>query len=381
MKKILTYIAASLALAACQSETIVDEQVQEADNVLKVEMPKLVRLGDAGRTTSRSSLNYDKFNGTYMHFAWNDADKVGVFAASQEHPQVLEMKLKSGGENELRREMELVDPALEFNIKANTAYVAFFPYADHSGDYLIPVDYTKQTQASNVDMSLYYEASTPEQKATYLASEKAASAHLGAKDFLCSPVVTTTHNKGALFPMQRMGVVLRFFLKVPANEVFDELQLITPKDEFTLKANMNVSSQSLKSTKSQTTVSLQFNSFDFSLDGENKPFELNKTNFDYYNNKYTGYIIAYMMIAPIDLKDVNCMLYLVGHDKANPEAKHYYKASNLSAPNYTFAGNDFFQWSPTTGPDQPIEFKAVEIQQWEQDKDGFKNEGGGTGSW
>lgn len=379
MKKIITYIAASLALAACQSEAIVDEQIQEADNTLRVEMPALVRLSDEGTISSRSTLNYDKFNGTYMHFAWSDNDKVGVFAASSKHPQAVKMDLAPGTESELVREMEVADKTLGFNIEARTPYVAFFPYMDHYGDYLIPVDYTGQTQAQNVDMSLYYVASTPEQKATYLASEKAASAHLGAKDFLCSPTIKTSNNRGGLFPMKRMGVVLRFFLKVPKNEVFDELQLITPKNEFTLQANMNVNSQSLEPTKSQTAVSLKFNSFDFSMTAGTPDVVTNFYKSPTTGN-YTGYIIAYMMIAPIDLNNVNCMLYLVGHAKGGSE-KHYYKATNLSAPKYTFHGNDFFQWSPTTGPDQPIEFKAVSIQQWEEDITGYSNNGGGTGGW
>ena len=98
----------------------------------------------------------------------------------------------------------------------------------------------------------------------------------------------------------------------------------------------------------------------------------------YYNN--AGYIVSYMMIAPIDLSDADDIsIYLKGHDGSGT---YYFKSQGeLEKPNLT--ANMFYQWtSGDNNGDPAIVFDHISVQDWERDVIYSNGEGGtGTGTW
>ena len=108
--------------------------------------------------------------------------------------------------------------------------------------------------------------------------------------------------------------------------------------------------------------------------------DLRNEDSDYYY-KGAGYIVTYMMVAPIDLRDAEeISIYLKGHDGVGNS--HYYKSKGkLEKPNLT--ANMFYQWTSADNSDNAaIVFDKITVQDWEKDVI-YSNgeEGTGTSTW
>lgn len=386
MKTSITYIAALLLLAACSSENIVIEPATDtAEEVagigVRIEAP--VGLGD--EFISRASLTYDDAN-DIMAFKWDDADLLGVFTYNDHSQQLPFKQLKDDRNTPLLRYFETNDNKVVVDPKS--PYVACLPYLSGQNDYTkIPVSYTGQRQIEPVDFSNYWNDKNDK---AYKDSQPKASAHLTDYDYLCSGVTTSDDNGSILFDLKRMGAVVRFWIRIDPknNYVYDELQLVNNSKAFTTEATMNAETQELTPTATGKShvMTLKLGAENIGWDMSVKDNDGTKSTtpfYDYYNGTYTGYIMAYMMLAPINLQgdDVeNCELYLVAHEKEYSENKHYFKATGLSKPN--LQPNSFYKWTIVPGEDTPIEFSTIKVEEW-RNGTSFDNgdNGAGTGSW
>lgn len=402
MKKFYIYILASLIFASCTSESIVaDVQEKEEEipqpvdeSATTVRLDPITVSGDPG---SRAYLFYDKVFSTVFSFEWNGGESLGVFAYDSQHPQQIEFKLvdeQSDSSNSLSR---MIKPAKDGvnPLTKNTYYVAYFPYNSGFSNYTnIPIDYRNQVQAGHVDMSVYFDA-TPTNKDkynTYLTSEKSASSHLSNYDYLCTSPQTTNYKSGINFSLKRVGAISRFYCKVKSGLVYDSLQFYNPKMDFDVVGTIDASKsagEALTATKTAHTMSLKFGTwngldvsgFDMTLKADSEPED--GTYFDYYNNTYTPYLVAYLMMAPADFSSSTVgasTLYLFAHEKGDKDKKHYFKAELASKPNIT--NNSLYRWSPKPDVDDPIEFEEITVEQWREGTQLTNGDGGnGTSGW
>lgn len=398
MKKLYIFFTILLTLTACSSENnAIDNEGPEVEPVvevkgIQVELTDPVGLGDENIT--RSTIVYDDTK-DIMAFKWGDTDCIGVFTYTDpEHSQQKRFSQINAPENTDHLRAFQTD---EQKLKVNTdyKYVSCFPYFEsHPTNYTnIPVSYLGQRQTKPVDFSNYWNNKNDE---GYKESQKEASAHLPAYDFQCTGVTKPTPTGGIHFKMNRMGAIVRFWIKLKQeyNFVYDELQLVNSTKQFTTMGTMNAANAAttaLTPTGQSHVVNLQLGE---KLGEKNKGFDMTEqalgTNglpttpfYDYYNDKYTGYLMLYMMLAPIDLTgdDVeNCFIYLVAHEKDHPENKHYFKSGPLSKPN--LKPNTFYKWSPTPGEDTPIEMESIKVEVWREGTT-FSNgdNGSGTEKW
>lgn len=390
MNKTITYIAALLLLTACSSENIViepatDTAEETAGIGVRIEAP--VGLGD--EFISRASLIFDDAK-DIMAFQWGNDDCIGVFTYNKDDAEHSSQQKFSQIEGDPRN----TDPLLRYFetndnkvvVDPNSKYVACLPYfANHPVNYTnIPVSYTGQRQTKPVDFSNYWNNKNDE---AYKTSQQAASAHLSKYDYLCTGITTPKSDGSILFNLNRMGAIVRFWIRInpKKNFVYDELQLVNKSKEFITEATMNAEAKTLTPTatgKSHVmTLKLGEENVGFDMTDQTNDGTKSTTPFyDYYNGKYTGYIMAYMMLAPIDLQgdDVeNCELYLVAHERGT-ENKHYFKATGLSKPN--LQQNSFYKWTIVPEEDNPIEFSDITVEEWRNGTT-FENNGAGTGTW
>ncbi len=393
MKRLFTYIATLLLFAACTSEEAVIDNVT-AENVAcilaEIEHPE--GFGDA--LVSRATLVYDDTK-NIMAFKWDDEDHIGVFTkndspnhrAQQKYTQVL----NDPANTDNVRAFQTPDGAVHVN--KNYQYVSYFPYSDYVTDYAnVPVDYTGQLQTDPVDFSYYWYDSNDE---AYKASQPKASAHLPKYDYLCTGVTDPTPTGGIYFKLNRMGAIVRFWLVIDSkyNYVYDEMQLVNNTKMFTTKATMDAENLTLTPTEQSHIINLKFGNagagFDLTEMG-NDGTRSTSPFYDWYNDEYTGYILAYMMLAPIDLKGTsetptdpgyveNSFVYLVAHEKGT-DIKHYFKSSGLAKPN--LKANDFYNWTIYPNEDTPIEVSEITVEQWREGTT-FDNgsNGSGTETW
>jgi hypothetical protein len=174
------------------------------------------------------------------------------------------------------------------------------------------------------------------------------------------------------FEFKRIGAVVRFYLKSPREMVYDGLQLVARGKKFILTGILEAEQRVIVPF---TTSNAMFLEFSPTLD-MSKP---KSTSADYYYNN-AGYIVSYMMIAPIDLSDAeNISIYLKGHIG---NTTYYYKSrGELEKPNLT--ANKFYQWtSADNSDDAAIIFDEIAVQDWERDVT-YDNgeEGTGTSIW
>ncbi len=414
MKKIFIYFATAMMLASCSSEeNVADDKNKPIENPFPdyngvvATMPDVEFVGDDDPQT-RASLTYD-FNKKIMKSTWTEGDVVGVYPLedegvtlpieqSSQQPWKLDPNTPLVvGESSVTGMFVGADASVQA-LEANARYISYFPYTTYDGTYdKIPVSYRNQRQDVNVNVNAYYNRNASTQNMDdYLASEPLASAHLGAYDYLVSNAIAHP-NGGAHFVYTRLGSIARFFIKVPARNVYDALIFYNSRANFVLDAEMSVAEKKLIPKETGHSMILQLGGNGFDLTNP----ETNPTSF----NGEKGYIIAYLMSAPmVNLKSLEmdpCTLYLLGHmdiseddynnlsssDKLVYEkigencyrTKTYYKNS-VDLSKFNLEQNKVQQWSPTLGPDKPIEFQSISVQQWKEET-GFDNEGKGTETW
>lgn len=415
MKKIFIYFATAMMLASCSSESSVTEEVDKPGenpfpeyNGVVATLPDVEFEGDDDPVT-RATLIYD-YEKKLMKASWKQGDEVGVYPITANG--------KNLSVNQSKQQKWIVDPetplientssvtgvfvSADVNIKALESYakyISYYPYTSAGESYdAIPVSYRNQKQMQNVNVNAYYSRSKDDNLNVYKASEILASAHLGAYDYLVSDAIATP-NGGAHFLYTRLGSVSRFFFEAPEKVVYDAMIFYNADANFTLDATMNVSEKTLTATETGHSLTLKFGDEGFDLT------DATKNPGSFYHDY--GYIIAYLMSAPIQLKSLDkCTLYLLGHlditnDQYNnisdEEEKALYSSVTITkdgTPEVVYRKNTYYKaaltkynmdqnkvqrWSPVLGKDEPIKFEAMTVQQWNEEY-GYENPKG-TETW
>ncbi len=328
-----------------------------------------------------------------MTFAWEQTDAIGVFpyesagiATTQHKFGILPTEI-----NGLSAKFKNDDDAVQMLAKGKQ-YVSYSPFSTvDENKNAVHATFRNQIQKESVNMDAYYKRADSDMMNAYLESEAKASAHLGKYDYMVSSATAPVDGK-ASFHFTRLGSIVRFYLRIPAEGYYDSIQVINKDADFIIDADLDITkSDAAKAFVKPVTshiVSLAFRKDvkdeSGNVTGQNG-FDLYYTeNNQYYDKRSSvkrGYIIAYMMFAPINLKDDKIgqsTLYLLGHDKSGN--KTYYRAKDkLSKIN--IAQNKTQQWAPAQlENDQPIDFVPVEVEIWKDDTN-FDNNGTGTDEW
>lgn len=383
--KLYIMLLATSLFVACSTEStycdLLDEKEQEG---VVASMPELV--DGTEQIVTRTSLIYDA-DAKKSLFSWQGGDQIGVFTLNQlGDPQ---LNFKTIDDSNGLKAYFVTPEGANAVMSQEVSYIAYRPYCSTLTDFTkYDVTYLDQTATANPQMAKFYEATkssslTDEEKAecmaAYKASETAAARHLPEYDYLYTGAQQATERNSIHFQFNRAGVVTRFFLKSPAAIDYDSLALVIvgANDEpLTLTAKLNLTTAlpgSITPVKKGKSQTLKFadNAYDMR----------NKTSDYYYNN--IGYIVAYMMVAPVDFSDAKytdakLYVYLFGNS-GSLATKKYYKSAPLNKPKLT--PNMFYQWtSANQSEDTPIEFSEITIQDWENDV--LDNDNGkGTEGW
>ena len=342
---------------------------------------------------TRSSLTFSPTLRA-MTFAWDATDALGVFPINATNISTAQQKfsINANDINGLSAKFSNADTDVN-SITSGQRYVAYSPFTAVDEDKkFIHVTYRNQIQKESVNMDAYYQRSqSDEQMQAYLASEKEASAHLGKYDYMVSAATAPEHGNMS-FHFTRLGSIVRFYLRIPAEGFYDSIQVINKDAAFILDADMDItktnSSEAFTNPVTSHIVSLSFQKEKKDENGNvsHSGFDLTDTPDNHYYGTPSsgirrGYIIAYMMFAPINLKADNIgmsTLYLLGHDKNGN--KTYFRAKD-KLTKINIAQNKTQQWAPATLElDEPIDFVPVEVEIWKNDTN-FDNDGTGTDDW
>lgn len=366
---IASAFALMLITACSNEEMLADTSSASTSDGVYATMPQLVNVNVSNGPQSRSTLHYDHTSNT-MKFNWTADDAIGVFGYQSDaalHKFTRTPNQQASTEAEVQN--QFTPPSgVGTIIAANNQYISYRPFniVPENYNYInIPVSFAEQTAAGNVKMAKYY----TEAYGDYTDSEKTASSHLSNYDYLVSAPTTANANGGITFDMKRLVVVTRFFLKCPAEETFESIQLVVNgPNKFIINGVMNMEAGTITTAENGTsttqTLKLGANGLDMSTPTAND---------NYYGG--IGYIVAYMMLAPIDLTTATSLnIYLISKDGENYK---YYRARSVNKPNLT--ANMFYQWTSANNDLAPITFEPVTVQQWEEDT--HTNDKGGTGAW
>lgn len=329
-----------------------------------------------------------------MTFAWEQTDAIGVFPYKSTNISTTQQKfgILPTEINGLSAKFKNDDDAVPM-LKEGEQYVSYSPFSTvDENKNAVHATFRNQIQKESVNMDAYYQKEqSNDMMNAYLESEAKASAHLGKYDYMVSSATAPVDGK-ASFHFTRLGSIVRFYLRIPAEGYYDSIQVINKDANFIIDADLDITkSDAAKAFVKPVTshiVSLAFRK-DVTDESGNVTGQSGFDLYDSKNNPYygepssgrRGYIIAYMMFAPINLKADNIgqsTLYLLGHDKSGNRT--YYRAKDkLSKIN--IAQNKTQQWAPAQlENDQPIDFVPVEVEIWKDDTN-FDNNGTGTDEW
>lgn len=461
MKKIFTYMAlVTVAVLTACSDNDIAQSSSVTDSLDKFTVTGTMAnvavfeegAGDSEPLASKSQLYYDRVN-KKMKFTWVKAtDHIGIYAEGNESTQ-LDFKLDPAE--------DLIDHGTSITgvfmpedggvnpIVGGTLYYTYFPYkavSIETGDFTyenIPISYRGQVQATNEQMNRYWQSTGD--KDIFLESEKAAAAHLSNYTYLVSDATATAGNH-VHFQYSYVGSIVRFYIACPSKAsddiYYDSLQVYNSQANFTRDATLNLETKAVTPTKTSHVMSLGFHpAIDMTNDSDDS-----KDTYHYWDQESeapkTGYIMAYMMVSPIDLSGLSesSTLYLIGRkpsyytweeyktakgvyiteeafnaldkvqkmkiyetmdaynaavdpdvdaatwatmtniDKMRDFERKVYKKSNMSKLN--FQAGKHHQWAAAdAGPDDPIIFQNITIQEWTEGT-GFTNaDGNGTEEW
>ena len=364
-KSYIGLLAIAALMASCSQDVIEGDAVYEGE--VYATLPELL---DGSVTRSALVYNYSEKK---MHFAWDSGDKIGVFAINNDaaRRQQIQYDLKKGA-GTMAGSFDSYDTDVQADIKKNQSYLAFRPYSKIGNYAKLDVKYDEQTAKAYPKMKYFPFPGNvnPDANADkYNASEAAASAHLTDADYMVAPPVVASVDHHCAFEFKRIGAVVRFYLKSPQPMVYDGIQLVAKNKQFVLTGMLDAQKRIISPVTTSTAMFLTFSS----------PLDLTNTSSEYYYNG-SGYIVSYMMIAPIDLTDAeDISIYLKGHIGNNT---YYFKSQGeLEKPNLT--ANMFYQWtSGDNNGDPAIVFDHISVQDWERDVIYSNGEGGtGTGTW
>lgn len=358
MKKIFTYIAlATVAvLTACsdddiaQSSSVTDSLDKYAVTGTMVSSAEFEEgPGDVARISSKSQLYYDRINNK-LKFTWTTGDKIGIFPEGEDEedkddqfPFILDSATPLNVQDSyVTGVFEPFDKEAAYPIEVTKKYYSYFPFKAQTletGDFTynaVPISFEGQTQTTNEQMDYYWQALYGEEaykeanKEAFLESEKAATAHLAAYDYMIADA-TSTAAAHVHLNYSHMASIVRFYMMTPVAAnlglFIDSLQVYNSDANFTLDATMNIVEKTLTPTKTSHVVSLKFEP---SIDMTNNS-DATKPSYHYWDRDYPadGYIMAYMMLAPINLNlpEVdNSKLYMIAR-----QPKYYTTAAEYNA--------------------------------------------------
>lgn len=415
MKNIFTYltVVAVMLLVSCSSDSIVADGEMILEEGTMATKPSL-ESGDA----SRSALFLKDGK---MMFEWRDTDKIAVYPMYKEgtnqpfnsidESMVKKLKYRRSTTNSVdldKAEFSINDEKYILDVKNTRDYVAWAPLLEgpafenrrvpELGYTKMPVVYNGQIQASNVEMGHYVTTDNTEM-AAYMASEKAASAHLGAYDYLYAQ-----GNQGmtgyTCFNFSHLQATIRFYMVIPEPDkpqVFDSLIIYHKHDagdiagyNFVTKGRFNLDTKSMTVDEIASKLTLKLGTETEGMDLIDH--EVGSDTEGEYKSVYKRgdryFLIAYMQMYPVNITMDNMQkptLYLCGHTGSEATGdlkKNFYKA-RLDKKNI-LAGK-WYQWATSLDEDQPIEFEVVSVQEWEADDTFYntvnKQEGQGTQDW
>ena len=366
MKKKIYILYAIAAMMASCSQDVIEDSVFHGDEV-SATLPEL----DYGNAMTRSSLIYN-YGDKKMHFTWDSGDKIGVFAVNDPNRrQQVQFNLTKGA-GSIAGGFVSSDESVQ-TIEKGKQYIAFRPYSKEDDYSALDVKYSGQTAKAFPKMKYFPFSGNPNADANkYNESETAASAHLTTADYMASLPTKAEQDGHCAFDFKRIGAVVRFYLKSPRAIKYDGIQLVVGGKKFVLTGTLDAEKRTIIPRTESSAMFLTFSS----------PLDMSApltTSADYYYNG-AGYIVSYMMIAPIDLRDAGeIAIYLKGHDD---NGTYYFKSQGeLEKPNLT--ANKFYQW--TSGENEgyaAIIFDHISVQEWERDVI-YSNgeEGTGTQIW
>ena len=416
MKNIFTYLAVVtvMFITACSSDNFVTE---DGETRVKEGTEAAIHALESG-DASRSMLYLQDGK---MHFEWNVGDRIAVYpkyvegidqpfdgiGTSQVQNLTYVSTVTSGKDGVVDGMFSVNSEKFVLYVENTTDFVAWTPsFPDPDDVTLIVPDrgytdmlfsYQNQIQTANVQMGHYVTGNAGEM-AQYLESEKAASAHLGAYDYMYSEA--TQENSGyTYFDFTHLQATVRFYMKIPdadSPQIFDSLIVYHKFDSdidayhFVTRGKFDLSTMQAKELTTVSKVKLMLGSANGGMDLIDH--EEGSTTKGKYKSDYERsggyYLIAYMQMYPVDITmdDMqNPTLYLCGHTGSEATGnlkKNFYKA-RLEKKNI-LAGK-WYQWATTLDEDQPIEFEVVSVQEWEADDTFYntvnKQEGQGTQDW
>lgn len=402
-----------MLLVSCSSDSIVADGEMILEEGTMATKPSL-ESGDA----SRSALFLKDGK---MMFEWRDTDKIAVYpmykeGANQDFNSIDESMMKKlmyrrSTTNSVdldKAEFSINDEKYILDVKNTRDYVAWAPLLEgpafenrrvpELGYTEMPVVYNGQIQASNVEMGHYVTTDNTEM-AAYMASEKAASAHLGTFDYLYAQ-----GNQGmtgyTCFNFSHLQATIRFYMVIPEPDkpqVFDSLIIYHKHDagdiagyNFVTKGRFNLDTKSMTVDEIASKLTLKLGTETAGMDLIDH--EVGSDTEGEYKSVYKRgdryFLIAYMQMYPVNITMDNMQkptLYLCGHTGSETTGdlkKNFYKA-RLDKKNI-LAGK-WYQWATSLDEDQPIEFEVVSVQEWEADDTFYntvnKQEGQGTQDW
>lgn len=375
----------SLLLSSCTAELTTSDisddspslpSIEVEDNAVYAVLPQLDNVDLQSRV-----LKYDNA-GKNMKFTWEAADaKIGVYSNVEDHYQLQVMEMAANqGVNSMIAQFVIKSQASNQpdvrTLTENTTYYACHPLlkSDEIDPAAIPFDLSHQ---SNPENAKYKRLKDSTSDPYYVASEYAAAAHLTDLDLLLTNATGTTGLGGCTFVMQRQFAVARFYMKCPAAEVFDSLLFVIDNPQkFNVDGTVNMFTQEMTPNHQRNVISLKYG--DSGLDMTDKSSDY------YYNN--VGYMISYMMLPPIDLRDAKHLyVYLCSHEKEGEHTKHYWEADIVTTATnkVNLLKNGYKQFTSGSNK-EAIEFKInpISVEQWEVLQEGWLNENGsGTEGW
>lgn len=384
MNKIFLLMALPLLLAACSTTLTEDIETPAEPEEEQQMVGSIVTTPEFNYVQtlpgSRSTFVYD-YEKRVMRSSFVVGDKLGIFAYGL--PNNKEQEADIVPQSDLAGHFQTPE---EFPLELNKQYVAYMPFIP--GDFdsnSIPVTFKGQRQANNNKMFYYPNFSGNNKsgyEALYYESEKDASQHLEKLDYRGTMPTKPNAFNHVYMSMIRLGAVGRFYLKCPGEFFFDQLQFVADKECFTEDGYIVLGpTPYIKPTNMTHIMALDLGTDPYDPAIQNHAgWDMYKSadNKSYYND--VGYMICYIMMAPVDLSKRTLTLFLIAHEKESPYTKHYFKASIKNTQRPNLRADDFYQWTLVPDQDKPITFEEVTVQEWATGT-AFTNGDTGTEGW
>lgn len=365
---------------------------------------------------SRTALVYN-YNTGGMDFSWigSGGDKLGIFT-TMDYRNEPRVKVEPGKTTAYKyvvtdllntdgaRKRAWIASSTGFTLTPDYGFTSYYPYDETKIEdparpgypmpfNVYPISYRGQEQTKNVDMGLYYGSGWNAE--LYTQSESNASKHLAPFDYLLSTEKRPTEDDIVEFPFEHLGSVVRFFLRTPSTVQgkyrFHTIRVVADKKVFYKDALVDMSNctdeEPIVALNHLTMVGAPENNLKLSLNND----ETGYFEMDYPTRQYSRYIVAYMMLNPVDLSSVlddadNIYLYLEGSKVEGPIGSEtltpaYFKSAPLA--HKAFRAGFVYQWTDLSLQEEkdPIELQAITVEQWREGVWNNTENGNGTHLW